>query len=126
MNKKRFVNFANYLESFTARVVSRYPETKDFIEAEKGNMLERFPELATQQFQTEVSTYEKVKNTLKYSVDMTRRQCYHELQVKRNNPKEIIEYQFTISRYWQCSQGHLILFPTLRRTFTSIKGFKHS
>jgi len=43
MNKKRFVNFTNYLESFTACVVSNYPETKDFMEAEKKNMLDRFP-----------------------------------------------------------------------------------
>ena len=92
MNKKRFLNFTNYLESFTARVVSNYPETKDFIEAEKKNMLDRFPELVPQQSETtKISTYEKVKNTLKYSVNLTRRQCYHQLEVKRNNPEECIE-----------------------------------
>ena len=92
MNEKRFVNFTNYLENFTARVVSNYSETKDFIEAEKKNMLDRFPELAAQQSQTsKISTYEKVRNTLKYSINLRRQQCYHQLEVKRNNPEECIE-----------------------------------
>ena len=95
------MNFANYLENFTARIVSRYPETNDFIRSEKEIMLERFPELAPKQAQTEVSTYEKVKTTLKYCVDMERRQCYHGLDgstLKRNNPEECIETINLISR----------------------------
>ena len=92
MNKKRFVNFTEYLESFTARVVSNYPQTKDFIEAEKKNVLDRFPELAPQQSQiTEMSTYEKVRDTLRFSVKLTRLQCYHQLDIKRNDPEECIE-----------------------------------
>ena len=55
-------------------------------------MLDRFPELAPQQSQTsKISTYEKVRNTLKYSINLRKRQCYHQLEVKRNNPEECIE-----------------------------------
>ena len=55
-------------------------------------MLDIFPELAPQQSQTtEMATSEKVRNTLKYSVNLTKRQCYHQLEMKRNNPEECIE-----------------------------------
>ena len=46
MNKKRFTEFLNYLEGFTQRIVTRFPESGDFVNDEKREMLERFPELA--------------------------------------------------------------------------------
>ena len=41
MNKKRFTEFSNYLEGFTQRIVMRFPESRDFVNDEKTQMLER-------------------------------------------------------------------------------------
>ena len=46
MNRKRLQEFSNYLEGFTQRIVQRFPDSTNFIQEEKCQMLERYPELA--------------------------------------------------------------------------------
>ena len=46
MNKKRFAEFSQHLESFTQKIVRQFPTTADFIDNEKRDMVEKFPELS--------------------------------------------------------------------------------
>ena len=64
MSKKKFMEFANYLEGFTQRIVQRYRETASFIEDEKTIMVERFPELGSKASETKLrSQFELAKET---------------------------------------------------------------
>ena len=69
MNKKRFTVFADYLEGFTQRIVHRYPDAVQFIEEEKVNMIERFPELVKRNIQEpQRNQYDAVKEKLESSL----------------------------------------------------------
>lgn len=48
MDKKCFEEFANYLEAFTRKLTQSFPDCVSFVDNEKKEMLERFPELSTQ------------------------------------------------------------------------------
>ena len=120
MNKKRFITFTNHFEGFTQRIASRFPETGEFIEAEKRSMLIKCPELALQASSTSKTTsaYKKVQITLNISVNTSRQQCYHQLEVKRDTPEDCIESANPLSRtigdankdtlYYSALQGEML------------------
>ena len=93
MNKRRFTEFANYLEAFTLRIKERFPDSTNFINGEKKEMLERFPELSTvyapksQRSQTDVVEY-----TLKSSLNKERRKNFFgvELEMKTDTPEDCV------------------------------------
>lgn len=92
MNKGRFTEFASYLESFTQRMVVQFPDTKDFVNEEKVQMLAKFPELAASQQSSQArSQYDVVKYTLDSSINNKRRMCYHEVEIKRDTPEQCVD-----------------------------------
>ena len=132
MNKKRFIDFANYLEGSTQRIVERYPNTADFIYHEKSQMLERFPEvgLKTEEIQQR-NPYDAVKATLDLSVNTERSKCYHNIELKRETPENCVESINLLSKaignshrdilYYSALQGDLLV--TLRSASTP-EGFR--
>ena len=64
MNKKRFAEFSNYLEGFTQRIILRYPDSRDFVNDEKTQMLGRFPELASVQPESQPRQISVIECTL--------------------------------------------------------------
>ena len=92
MNKKRFIDFVNYLEGFTQRIIERYPNTTGFIHHEKSQMLERFPEVGLNAEETQQrNRYDAVKETLDLSVNTERSKCYHGIEIKRETPENCVE-----------------------------------
>ena len=99
MNKKRFTEFANYLEAFTQRTIVQFPNCKDFVESEKKEMLKKFPELrASSNPSSGRSKFEVIKYTLKSAVNEERRKCYHEVEIKRDSPEACVETINILSR----------------------------
>ena len=87
--------FANHLEGFTQRMVSNFPLAKDFVEMEKAQMLERFPELSPSTESTEPTPekrqYDVINFALNSSVNNSRRMCYHTMEIKRETPEDCVE-----------------------------------
>ena len=82
MNKKRFTDFTIYLEAFTQRIVQRYSNATGFIDKEKGNTLQRFPELDLNM--REPRQRDQVleeKKALELSVNDERSKCYHDIDI---------------------------------------------
>ena len=132
MNKKRFIDFANYLEGLTRRIVERYPNTADFIYHEKSQMLERFPEVGLKTEETQQrNPYDAVKATLDLSVNTERSKCYHSIELKRETPENCVESINLLSKaignshrdilYYSALQGDLLV--TLRSASTP-EGFR--
>ena len=132
MNKKRFRDFVNYLEGFTQRIVERYPNTIDFIDHEKSQMLERFPELDLNAKETQQrNRYDAVKQTLDLSVNTERSKCYHDIEIKRETQENCVESINLLSKaignshrdilYYSALQGDLLV--TLRSASTP-EGFR--
>ena len=76
MDKKTFSRFVNHLEGFTQRIIEHYPNTKDFIEQEKRDMLEKFPQLGQKTCPPPKQGFEMVKDTLLRSINTERQKCY--------------------------------------------------
>ena len=93
MNKKRFAEFSNYLEAFTQRIIERYPDSRDFVDDEKTQMLGRFPELASVQPRSQASQISVIERTLTSSLNKERRKSYLgvENEIKRSTPKECVD-----------------------------------
>ena len=132
MNKKRFIDFVNYLEGFTQRIVERYQNTTDFIYHEKSQMLERFPEVGLNTEETQQrNRYDAVKETLDLSVNTERSKCYHGIEIKRETPENCVESINLLSKaignshrdilYYSALQGDLLV--TLRSASTP-EGFR--
>ncbi|KAJ7318443.1 hypothetical protein OS493_037964, partial [Desmophyllum pertusum] len=66
MNKKRFTEFASYVEGFTQRIIIHFPNAKDFVDNEKKEMLEKFPELATS---SNPSSRQRQFDVVKFTLD---------------------------------------------------------
>ena len=96
MNKKRLTEFSIYLEDFTQRIVRNFPDTMDFIENEKKQMGQIFPEVASCQ----PSQIESIEYTMKSSVNKERQKSYFgvENELKRDTPEQCIEAINTLSR----------------------------
>ena len=93
MNKKRFAEFSNYLEGFTQRIISHYPDSRDFVNDEKTQMLQRFPELASVQPESQPRQISVIEYTLTSSLNKERRKSYWgvENEIKRNTPEECVD-----------------------------------
>ena len=95
MQRARFIEFRNHIEGFMERVVNNFPRAKDFVEMEKTQMLEKFPELSSSSKSTSSKTnqYDLVKYALSSSVNNTRRMYYHNLedQIKRSTPEDCVQ-----------------------------------
>ena len=120
MNKKTFSQFVNHLEGFTQRIIIRYPDSKEFIEQEKREMLEKFPQLGQTTPPPQKQIFEMVKETLHRSINVERRKCYHSLDqdVKRETPEDCINSLNLLSRaignahkdilYYSALQGEIL------------------
>ena len=77
MNKKRFTAFANHLELFTQRIVTNFPDTQQFIENEKKEIVEKFPEivLKPKSQPSQPSQITVIRCTMKSSVNPERRKA---------------------------------------------------
>jgi len=86
MNKKRFEEFSNYLEGFTQRIISRFPDSRDFVNDEKTQMLGRFPELVSVQSRSQPRQISVIEYTLASSLNEERRKSYWgvENEIKRS------------------------------------------
>ncbi|KAJ7322022.1 hypothetical protein OS493_033418 [Desmophyllum pertusum] len=133
MNKKRFTEFASYVEGFTQRIIIHFPNAKDFVDNEKKEMLEKFPELATSSNpSSRQSQFDVVKYTLDSSVNNERRMCYHDVEIKMNSPEECVETINTLARavgnahrdilYYSSIQGQILstLKDCCGQSFTAI------
>ena len=100
LNKKRLTEFSIYLEDFTQRILRNFPDTMDFIENEKKQMVEIFPEVASCQPTSKPSQIESIEYTMKSSVNKERRKSYFgvENELKRDTPEQCIEAINTLSR----------------------------
>ena len=129
MNKKRFTEFSNYLEGFTQKIVTRFPESIDFVDDEKAQMLERFAELASVQPKSQPSQISVIEYTLKSSLNEERRKSYCgvEDEIKRNTPEECVDAINTLSRaignahkdilFYSALQGDLL--SSMKEAFSS-------
>ena len=76
-------------------MVSNFPLAKDFVEMEKAQMLERFPELSPSTESTEPTPekrqYDVINFALNSSVNNSRRMCYHTMEIKRETPEDCVE-----------------------------------
>ena len=93
MNKKRFAEFSNYLEGSTQRIISRYPDSRYFVNDEETQILGRFPELASVQPKRQPSQTSVIEYTLTSSLNKERRKSYWgvENEIKRNTPEECVD-----------------------------------
>lgn len=120
MNKKRFEEFANYLEAFTQRLTQSFPDCVGFVNNEKEAMLGRFPELSTQQqppqTQRDQQSLAIIKITLTSSYDKERRCDYFgvEHQLKRETPEDIIQSINLLSRAVASSHKDILLYSALQ------------
>ena len=129
MNKKCLTEFSIYLEDFTQRIVRNFPDTMDFIENEKKQMVEIFPEVASCQPTSKPSHIESIEYTMKSSVNKERRKSYFgvENELKRDTPEQCIEAINTLSRaignahkdvlYYSALQGDLL--SSMKEAFSS-------
>ena len=80
------------------KIVTRFPNTKDFVDDEKKQMMERLPELVP----TEVENRPSVKYALDSSMRKERRRVHFsvEEEIRRSTPEECIQSKM-------CCQGLL-------------------
>lgn len=121
MNKKRFEEFANYLEAFTQRLTKSFPHCNNFVFNEKREMLERFPELSTRQHQRQPQQSQRdqqavVKLALTSTCDPERRKDYFGVEdtVKRETPEDMIQSINTLSRAIASSHKDILLYSALQ------------
>ena len=116
MNKKRFTEFSNYLEGFTQRIVTRFPESGDFVNDEKREMLERFPELASVQPKSQPSQIPIIEYTLKSSLNEERRKSYCgvEDQIKRDTPEECVDSVNLLSKAIGNAHKDVLFYSSLQ------------
>ncbi|KAJ7337846.1 hypothetical protein OS493_008004 [Desmophyllum pertusum] len=117
MNKKRFMEFASYVEGFTQRIIIHFPNAKDFVDNEKKEMLEKFPELATSSNpSSRQSQFDVVKYTLDSSVNNERRMCYHDVEIKMNSPEECVETINTLARAVGNAHRDILYYSSIQET----------
>ena len=115
MNKKRFTEFASYLEGFTQRIVIHFPNTKDFVYNEKKKMLEKFPELATSSNPSSgQSKFDVVKYKLDSSVNNERRMCYRNVEIKTSSPEECVETVNTLARAVENAHRDILYYSSIQ------------
>ena len=116
MNKKRFTEFSNYLEGFTQRITSRFPDSRDFVNDEKTQMLERFPELASVQPKSQPSQISVVEHTLTSSLNKERRKSYSgvENEIKRSTPKECVDSVNLLSKAIGNARKDVLFYSSLQ------------
>ena len=116
MNKKRFAEFSNYLEGFTQRIISRYPDSRDFVNDEKRQMLGRFPELESVQLNNQPRQISVIEYTLTSSLNKERRKSYWgvENEIKRNTPEECIDSVNLLSKAIGNAHKDVLLYSSLQ------------
>lgn len=116
MNKKRFAEFSNYLEGFTQRITSRFPDSRDFVNDEKTQMLERFPELASVQAKSQPSQISVIEHTLTSSLNKERRKSYSgvENEIKRSTPKECVDSVNLLSKAIGNARKDVLFYSSLQ------------
>ena len=116
MNKKRFADFSNYLEGFTQRITSRFPDSRDFVNDEKTQMLERFPELASVQSKSQPSQISVIEHTLTSSLNKERRKSYSgvENEIKRSTPKECVDSVNLLSKAIGNARKDVLFYSSLQ------------
>ena len=117
MNKKRFIEFSNYLEGFTRRVGERFPQTTAFINEEKVLMLQTFPELSPVQQQRQgKSKDDMVKETLELAYRSGARQCFHSLDedIKKNSTDECVESLNYLTRAISNAHKDILYYSALK------------
>ena len=129
MNKRRFIAFSNYLEAFTQRMVMQFPDSRDFVDSEKRDMLDRLPELGYIQSTSRPSQISVFEYTLKTSVNKQRRQSYFDVEdyMKRDTPEDCVDSINTLSKaignahkdilFYSALQGDIL--STLKEAFST-------
>ena len=116
MNKKRFAEFSNYLEGFTQRIISHYPDSRDFVNDEKTQMLQRFPELASVQPESQPRQISVIEYTLTSSLNKERRKSYWgvENEIKRNTPEECVDSVNLLSKAIGNAHKDVLFYSSLQ------------
>ena len=98
MSKKRFAEFSQHREGFTQRIVRQFPTTVDFIDNEKRDIVEKFPELsgiveAKPKTRDKKDIIAMVAFTLRESVNPERRKKFFGIEdhIKRGSPEECVQ-----------------------------------
>ena len=84
------------------KIVTRFPNTKDFVDDEKKQMMERLPELVPTEVENRPSEISLVKYALDSSMRKERRRVQFrvEEEIRRSTPEECIQSKM-------CCQGLL-------------------
>ena len=84
------------------KIVTRFPNTKDFVDDEKKQMMERLPELVPTEVENRPSEISLVKYALDSSMRKERRRVHFrvEEEITRSTPEECIQSKM-------CCQGLL-------------------
>ena len=84
------------------KIVARFPNTKDFVDDEKKQMMERLPELVPTEVENCPSEISLVKYALDSSMRKERRRVHFsvEEEIRRSTPEECIQSKM-------CCQGLL-------------------
>ena len=84
------------------KIVTRFPNTKDFVDDEKKQMMERLPELVPTEVENPPSEISLVKYALDSSMRKERRRVHFsvEEEIRRSTPEECIQSKM-------CCQGLL-------------------
>ena len=133
MNKKRFVVFSQHLESFTQKIMSQFPTTADFIENEKRDMAEKFPELlgdfVAKPTRDKKDIFAMVAFTLKKSVNPERRKDFFGIEndIKRDSPEECVLSVNKLSKAIGNSHRDVLLYAALQgEILRSLKELDHA
>ena len=120
MNKKRFAQFSQHLESFTQRIVTQFPATVDFIDNEKRDMAEKYPELLgvveEKRKRDKKDIIAMVAFTLRESVNPERRINFFgiEHEVKRDTPEECVDSINKLTKAIGNSHRDVLLYAALQ------------
>ena len=116
MNKKRFTEFSHYLEGFTQRIISRFSDSRDFVNDEKTQVLKRFPELGSVQPKSQPRQISVIEYTLTSSLNKERRKSYLgvENEIKRNTPEECVDSVNLLSKAIGNAHEDLLFYSSLQ------------
>lgn len=82
------------------KIVTRFPNTKDFVDDEKKQMMERLPELVPTEVENRPSEISLVKYALDSSMRKERRRVHFsvEEEIRRSTPEECIQSKMCCQR----------------------------
>lgn len=82
------------------KIVTRFPNTKDFVDDEKKQMMERLPELVPTEVENHPSEISLVKYALDSSMRKERRRVHFsvEEEIRRSKPEECIQSKMCCQR----------------------------